>query len=38
MDFVDGPPCSTPVEPVEVPDSFAEGVGDDVNDSSVESW
>ena len=38
MGFVDGPPCSTPVEPVEVPDSFAEGVGDGVNDSSVESW
>lgn len=37
MGFADGPPCSTPVESVEVPDTFAESALGSVDDASAES-
>jgi uncharacterized protein with NRDE domain len=37
MGFADGPPCSTPVDPVEVPASFGEDGPGDVEDVPAES-
>ena len=37
MGVADGPPCSTPVESVEVPDAFAESASGGVDNASTES-
>lgn len=36
LGFADGPPCSTPVEPVAVPTSFGESAADGGDDASAE--